>query len=328
MKKLLLSVLSLACAATVLTGCAAAPTASIFGGSYFLSDYENLSVGTVNETTVYNVTFAKNENAKIAFAVDNGTYTTHVYTSEYNGTRCYRLDTELNIKGAYTIDDQPAPIEDVITTTAYFLGLDNAFKPLYSERRVKAHSAAYNGEKYELKYYEYEVSTTYDDEKATVVFAPNTEVSTGKYSLEAGETVYKDVFKKTYFDNETLLFAIRSFRLSNTFGTTFDSIDAISKTKRTLYIAAATNGNSASNEAQESLDVSFTNGGEKMSKVDTLKFNLAVSGTYTGNVIVLNYSDPSDKKIGQQLIKMQTQMTGGSGAIGTLTYLISNITKY
>ena len=318
----------MACAAVLLTGCASTPTASVFGGSYFLSDYENLSVGTVNETSVYNVTFDKNENSKVGFTLDTGKYTTHVFTSEYNGTRCYRLDTTLEMKGAYVIDDQPTDVDDTITTTAYFYGLDNAFKPMYSERHVRSHSAVYANNKYEIKYYEYDLTTCYDDNKATVTFAPNTETSTGTYSLDAGETVYKDVFKNTYFDNETLLFAIRAFKLSTSFSTTFESIDAISKTKRTLYVSSSSGTNSDSSAAKETLDVSYTNGGEKISKVETFKLNLAVSGTFTGNPIVLNYSDPSDKKTGQQLIKMQTQMTGSAGTIGTLTYSISSVTKY
>jgi|GEM_PF-3572509 len=329
MKKLLLIITSILCAIT-LVGCATTGTASsVFGGSYYLSDYENLGIGNLNETSVYRVTFAPSEASpeNVAYDLDEGSYTTHAYVSEYEGKRCYRLDTTLLTKGTITVDGEATPFDDTVTTTAYFLGVDSALKPLFSSRSVKAHSLVYADNKYQALYYDYALKTTYGENDATVEFLPDNEASTGTYSLEEGTTEYKNVFQKTYLDNEVMLFAIRSFNLSTSFSASFDSVDSISKIKRTLSlsVAGSSTANSANTSAKETLDVTFTNGGEIINKVDTFKLNLMISGTYTGSTIVLNYSDRAEKKTGQQLIRMQTSLPFN---MGTFTYLITSVAKY
>ena len=326
MKKLSMFFLILAATATF-AGCSQQTVSvSIFGGSYFLSDYTNLSVGNINETTTYSLTFSPAENAPVTFALENGSYKTHVYVSEYDGKKCYRVDTELYVKGKYVIDSVETPVDDVITTTAYVCGIEDSLRPLRSERNVKAHSLRFEDKKYEIDYYEYSLSTVYGDSDAIVTFTPNETASTGKYSLEAGETEYKKVFAKTYFDNETILFAIRALKLSTGFSTTFSSIDALSKANRTLKLAAAGSSSatsSANTEAYNTLNVSYTNNGEKITSVNVFKLNLAVNGTYSGSNQVLYYSDPSNEKQGQRLIKMETSFMYN---VGTLTYSISSVT--
>ena len=323
MKKFIVLTLTTILCVALLTGCMATTTASIFGGSYFLRDYETMGVSNLDETTTYKLSFTKGDNTSVDFTLENGTYTTHAYTSEYNGVKCYRLDTALSVKGSYAIGGETTPVDDSILTTAYFLGVENALKPLFSERTVKAHSVTTDGNQYSAEYYDYKLTTVYDDKTATVTFTPD---DPAKYSLQAGETVYKDVFKNTYFDNETLLFAVRSFKLSTSFSASFDSIDTISKTKRTLSLTAPASSNSAST-TKETLTVDLTSGGEKINSVEAYKLNLMISGTFTGSTIELYYSDPeaNAKKLGQQLIKMKVSLPS---SVGAYTYGISSITSY
>lgn len=325
MKRLSLVFIALTLAAATLTGCQAQSTVSIFGGSYFLSDYENHSVGFINETATYKLSFEAGVNKQIAFTLEDGTYTTRVTDTEYDGNRCYKSETELVVKGSYVIDGVTTPVDDRITSTAYFLGVDKALKPLYSTKTVKAHTLTLEKDKYRADFCDYVTEITYGDKDAVVTFTPNEETSTVKYALQAGTETYKDVFNKTYFDNETLLFAIRSLQLNVNFGAAFDCVDAVSKTKRTLSLSAAGAGtNNADATAKEVVELNYTHAGEKLSKVDTFRLNLAVSGTFTGSNISLNYSDPANKKLGQQLIRMQTSLPYSAG---TLTYLITSTTR-
>lgn len=334
MRKTVLAIIS-AISAVVLVGCAATTTSSVFGGSYFLSDYTTQGVGVIDETVTYDVTFTTRENTDVTFDVTNGSYVMHAYTDQYEGTPCYRLDTTLSIAGRYSFGETTTPVNDLIETTAYFYGVDKSMRPVYSKRSVKAHSII-KAEDYVVQYYEYETETVYGENDATVTFTPNTEASTGDYSLEVGETKYNKVFDKVYLDNETLLFALRAFKLTTSTSTTFNSIDAISKTNRTLVVAAAGETNSATNSAESPLktldEVSYVNAGEKITSVSCFRLALAVNGTYAGSNIILYYSDPANQKEGQKLIKMEVSMplmTGVSSYtdLGVMTYLIRSVVK-
>lgn len=339
MKKLALILTSIVLTATT-AGCALGATAgSVFGGSYFLRSEEVASVGNIDETTEYNVTFTPNANCPVAFSLNSGKYTMHAYTSSTeSGVRCYRLDTELKINGSYTIGEAVTPVDDSIVTTALFYDVDKALKPISSSRTVKSHSVGYSEGKFTINYYDYEVSTAYDESanEAVVTFAPNLETSTGKYSLEAGTTTYSKVFEKTYLDNETILFAIRAFKLTQDFSTTFTSIDATAKVKRTLSLVSRTVTDEAGNAVSatyETLHLEYVNTGEKITGADSYKLSLSVSGTYTGSEIILYYARSDIKKNGQCLVKMQTKLQLDIGAVvqenqssaGTFTYELINV---
>ena len=325
MKKLLLSLIAIS-TCFMLFGCSMGQTtASIFAGSYFLADPEDHGVGTIDETSVYKVDFTKGkdlpEDYALRFFVTEGSYTTHVFTSEYEGQKCYRLDTELLIKGSYTVSGESVPVDDSITTTAYFLGMDNTFATLYAERTVKSHSASYKDGKYQVNYYDYKTETTYSGNSAKSVFIPASAASDGSYGAERTETTYEKLNDGNYFDNEMLLFAIRAMNLSSSTSVAFSSVDVAAKVKRDLVLS------SDQSVPTEKLVVYFVNAGQKVTSIDTFRLNLKANGTYTGGAIVLNYASGTDRKDGRRLVKMETRMLVNLVDIGTFTYTLSSVTR-
>ena len=324
MKKLF-ALLTVILTVAVTTACATGATVSVFGGSYFLSDPAILEVGEMDETAYYDLSFNSNDTEGLKFSLSDGSqYKTRVYTSEYNGQRCYCQETTLNVNGRYQIGETSTDVADTITTKAYFLGVKNQLKTLHSERNASVHGVTTENGAYKLNEYAYTVSTDYDDKNATVTF----QKTKGEFNLAEGQTTYSDVFKKTYLDNEILLFAIRSFKLSDSFSASFDSIDALAKLKRTLSVASPASSNASNVITKETIKLDdYTNDSEKISSVETFVLNMNVSGTYTGSVIKLNYATSDSAKEGQRLIRMQTSLMHDRGSYGTLTYTIKKVEK-
>lgn len=323
MKKVLLGITSVLMVLTmfILTGCSSAPIFKLTG-TYFLDDPETLSVGDVYEESVYSVTFEANSKSSVQLKLDSGKYVTRLFTSEYEGVRCYEYQTELKTAGSYVINEETQAFEDTIETVCYFLGVDNSLKPLYSKRTVKAHSIVAKTDgyfvEYFVEYYEYVIETKYSNNSATVTFTPDEDNSDGSYSLAAGEHKFDKVFANTYFDNEMMLIAIRTMDLDGGYSATFSTIDSISNAKRQLQLSP-----DAENPS-ETLEISYTNSGEKINNVETFKFGLAVTGTFTGSTIILNYASRTQPKEGQRLVKMQVE---APLSLGNFTYTITSVTK-
>lgn len=300
----------------VLTGCSSQAPFTL-SGTYFLDDPTMLGVGEIDEISTYNVAFKANENASVSLTLASGTYTTHLFTSEYNGTRCYEYTTTLKTSGSYVIDEDATDFEDTVETVCFFLGVDNNLKPLYSKRTVNAHSLVSKDNSYVAEYYDYVIETVYGKSSATVIFTPDKEVSTGSYSLEVGEHPFSKVFENTYFDNEMMLIAMRTMDLNSTFSATFKTIDSLSNAVRELSL-------SPDSDPAEKLEISYVNSGEKINNIDTFKYNLKLTGTFTGSSIILNYASRTNEKEGQRLVKMQVE---APLSLGTFTYTITNVTK-
>ncbi len=317
MKKLLIAITSILLCLALFTGCSTQAGLTL-AGSYFLDDSSNLSVGQIDETSVYNVEFTSKENSSVKLSLTSGTYTTHLFTSTYEGTKCYEYSTVLDTTGTFKIDSKEEPFTDKIETVVYFLGVDNNLKPLYSKRTVKAHSVVPTTEGYSLEYYEYELETKYENDTATVNFAPNVQASTGHYDLSNGEHKFEKVFEKPYFDNEMMLISMRAMDLNASYTAKFTTIDALSNIKREMQLTP--NAETPS----ETLEISYTNSGEKINKVETFKYGLAISGTFSGSTIILNYAARTQAKEGQRLVKMQVEAPLN---MGTFTYTITSVSK-
>lgn len=287
-------------------------------GTYFLDDPTTLSVGQVDETSVYKITFEANEQAAVKYNLESGEYTVRLYTSSYEGKRCYAYETELTASGSYKTGDESFNFDDKIKTVCYFMGVDSSLKPLYSERSAEASSPIADGTGFTVKKYKYNISAKYTDNDAVVTFTPDTGVSTGEYSLSSGEHNYNKVFDTAYFDNEMMLIAMRTMDLNASFTAEFSTIDALSGTKRTLLLTPDAEA------PDEKLDLVYISDKEKINGIDTFKYTLSIDGTFSGSSIILNYASRAREREGQRLIKMQVF---APLSMGTFVYTIDTVTK-
>ncbi len=321
MKKhgIILSAITLALSFSIFTGCTSTPSLS-FAGSYFLTDSSVTNVSDVNETCEYSITFEKGTREDITFTLkeQSSFYKTKLEKSTYGEQLCYKLTTELKYDGTYSIKGKTDVVaENSITTEAYFSAIKDKLKPLFSRRAAKAYSPTIVNGEFEIKYYDYVLETTYSGNDATVKFTAEN-YNDGDYSLEPGSsTEYKNLYKTNYFDNETALFLPRTLSLG-TSSLTYNSIDALSKTVRSMKLSPAST-------ATAKLDFSsYTTDSKNISSVNADVVTFELNETYSGSALTAYYAQKTETQNQySRLLKLEVNANYG---IGKFTYLIKSAT--
>ncbi len=339
MKKLL-SILAISLSLILIAGCSQTPSMSL-SGSYFLENRDNKGVANIDETVNYAITFTEAELDKregITISLKSGSYSTHLTKSKYNDIDCYLLTTVLKTSLTYLIDTITANGEietvetevynDEIITKAYFLGVNNDLRALYSERVVKAHSPLYQNDVYTVNSYAYTLKTTYEDDNCTVNF----EKTEGEFSLTDGNKVYKDYDKDVnYFDNEVMLFMPRAINLTENTSFAFNSIDALSGVNRSMQLYSDTTTKTQLLEFDPSKAASetvythdyFRNGYKLPRAFYCRVVNFSATGTFSGSPIKCWYATVDEKAERSRLIKMQVTMPY---SMGTFNYVVTDAT--
>ena len=244
-------------------GCSSTPAAS-FDGSYFLDGYGKNGVSEVTETCNYTVSFKQSATkSDIAYSIDgsNSSYTTTLEKSTYgtDNTACYKLTTELSVKGSYVLKDgKTVDTQDEILTEVYFLGLNMKFRPLYSYRKSTVYSPVLKDNEYSVRKYAYTLETVYSDEKdgSAKATLKAEDFAENDYSLPlengVNEKEYKNVFKTTYFDNETAIFLPRAIKNASDCSLAYDSLDVLSGTVRKMIVMGRQANGTASSSSSSS----------------------------------------------------------------------------
>ncbi len=306
-----------------LFGCSKVKT-SLFTASNFLDTPSNHSISSVNETLTYKVSYkqAENENTLvISIDSEKSTYTTVLTNTTYNEKACYLLETSLNIVGEIDNAGQKTALNDNITTKCYFLGVENALSPLYSERTVKSNSivrtSAVNAttHTYEVGFYDYNVKTVYENNTAKVSLTVNEKPASDDNFVSYENHEFSNIDNKiAYVDNELLLFAPRAMTLTNATSKSFYTIDAVSVKNHKMALSSI-----ASEPTKTIAPDNYFNGIEKV--LDVLCYGVAFSidSNASGSSIVAYYADANNKNERARMIMAETSASYG---LGTYTYSI------
>ncbi len=326
MKKIY-TILICICLAFALSGCNKSATTSIFGASYFLANSSNHGIGTIDETNVYSISYAQSENAKtLVINVDSNasSYTTHLTNVIFNETPCYLLETTQIIKGSISYNEETTPIDDIITTKCYFLGVNKNLKPLYSERLVKSKSIFRTAverdgtEVFAIYDYEYKLTTTYTNYNSVSTIEINKKPEEDQV-FEATDSLIFDNLNQssTYIDNELMLFAPRAMGLSSYVNKSFSTLDVVSKTVHSMKLS------SHSTESTKQIELSsyFRNNEKIASAISTFGVVFEINAETKGSGITCYYADFNNSQNRACLIKATTT---ASYNLGTYTYEIKS----
>ena len=312
-----LSAIALALTFLIFTGCSSAPALS-FAGAYFLPDPSAVTVGDVNETCEYTLSFEKGKREDISFtlAPETSFYKTKLEKSSYGEQLCYKLTTQLSYDGTYSIKGKSdVAVKNAITTEAYFSALKDKLKPIFSRRTAKAYSPTIKNGEFEIKYYDYVLETTYSGNDASVKFTAEN-FADGDYSLVSGSvTEYKNLYTTNYFDNETALFLPRTLSLG-TSSITYNSIDGLSKTVRSMKLSPA-------ETATAKLEFSsYTTNSKNIAEVAADVVTFSLNETYSGSALTAYYAQKNDTQSQySRLLKLEVNADYG---IGKFTYIIKS----
>lgn len=297
---------------------------SLFTASNFLDTPSNHSVSTVNETLTYAVSYKQAENEKtLVISIDSAksSYTTVLTNSSYNEKACYLLETSLVMVGEIDNAGQKTALNDVITTKCYFLGVENALSPLYSERTVKSNSVVRTTpinateHTYEVHYYDYDIKTVYEDNNAKVSLTVNQKPESDENFVSYENHEFSDIDNgSAYVDNEILLFAPRAMTLTSVTNKSFYTIDAVSVKNHKMTLTSKTE-----EPTKTIVPSNYFNGIEKVLEVLCYGVTFKINSNASGSPIVAYYADANNKNERARMIMAETSASYG---LGTYTYSI------
>lgn len=321
LKKLGAILICFALLTTSACGTGETAVSNMFASQYWLANTES-DVGEINETSVYAVSFveaeAKEGETKLTSTL-NGTLTTNIQTSSYEGQQCYKFTTSLTTTGTYTYGDKSEQINDTITSTVYFLGISTKFFPLYSEKTVNTIAPSKNNG-IEFIPVAYTVSTKYDKagNSATVKVTSNLP-DDAKHKIENSERTYDKLTKGApYLDNESLIFIPRASDLQEGFSASFRTIDALSQKIHNMNLAVS----SSSSTVEIKLNSYTVDGVAANSTFNCYSATISISGTFSGAAIKAYYSADA-KTHGKRLVKMENDL---AFSLGKIVYTLQSVT--
>ena len=297
---------------------------NLFAGSYWSSE-TSADLAPVNETCVYNVTFEKIEDGEdlLTALSFEGTLTTIFTKTAYEGTPCYKFETIFSATGQYSYKGTTSEVfTDSATSVVYFLGLNEKFSPLYSEKYNFSTAPIVSASTNEVKFVtmEYQTKTVYDAEskKATATFT-GLDGSTEGYKLQDSEKVYENYTKSSpIIDNESLFVIPRAAGLSDKgFSSSFYSLDVISQKIHPMRLTV----NSTNPTGEIDLGEIKVNGLKTNLKLPVYNAQIAINEEFSGSAIELFYAVNTDQHF-RRLLKIKKELAYSAGYI---VYTLSSV---
>lgn len=299
--------------------------------SNWLKNIDETGVGEVLEECVYEIKFEpivpEDTSDNYLTADLSGTLTTRLEKSSYQGTTCYKFSTSLSITGEYVYTaDNKATVNDVETTTVYFLGIADNLTPLYSEKYLLStvpSIATSLGGSASFGIMEYTLRTTYNREEGSAII----DLTCGEKATEGLQVPNKEGVKiedyakeGTFFDNESLLFIPRAAELGeNGFASYFYTLSALDNKIQKMYLSLDSTNPTSTVKVQNFKAHTGHEVAEKEFTVYNVK--LSIANTFAGSSIELFYStnQATDRRA---LVKMKTQLAFSAG---NLVYTLKSI---
>ncbi len=250
-KKILVSAACLAAASAIaLTGCSTSQTQT-FSGAYWNDNPKNTGIVPVYEKLKYDVDVVakapfsssemKNDDLRLVPDKSASYYT--VELSAEKGADVYTLKTELKMVGKYEFgENKEYKIEgDTVTTETTFKGYADGLAPVKTVKKVRnvVPSSAVPTEEGQFHTVGYTQTIEYGSSVATSVILPD--AGSEDYLKGREETIeYKKYNKKTYVDNDMMLFYFRAFEFEDGFSYTFSVIDAMGQSLSSVKCSGLT----------------------------------------------------------------------------------------
>lgn len=215
MKKKLISLASVLMTAAFLASCSADVSTS-FAANWYSNPAATNVLPDTRETLVYDVSMPADtrENNSYYAEYTNGTYKTTL--TDENGLYYYK--TELTVDVQYFVGEEKSEkFTDTIVSEVRFKGTQYGLQPVSSSKTVDSHSPNALSPKLvetSYKHYRYKTSITYNDECTQGLFTYDDLLSETE-TVEVSEKKFSISSKRSYLDNEQLLFGVRGITSSS-----------------------------------------------------------------------------------------------------------------
>lgn len=224
-------------------------------------------------------------------------------------SQSYLLESTLTINVSYTFNGKTSEtFNDSVHSIVKFKG-NTTLRPTYSEKTVQCTSpVALSANSLEDCYrsFHYKTTTTYNEKCSSGVY---TQEDLGAGTVKNEKKTFSISSKRSYLDNEQLIFALRGITSSN--DESIFIFDAGSKQTRTVNI---TQGKTAS----DTFKIYFNENDLQDYTIDYIPFSISFSGNNPGatqNFFVAKYKEGN--KYRNMILKMESPL---SFNLGTLEY--------
>jgi hypothetical protein len=319
MKKLFNLLLILTMVVILFTGCSATVVPTSIKANWYL-DTSQENIVYIDETIIYNVTYDATSATNTELLLNDfvGTYEMHLTTSD--DLENYILTTKLLTSGKYNAGETQTEFSDSIETETYFKSVQNKLKPISSTKKYKGHSPLADNT---IEYYEYEYKTEYEGSTATVTMLSHSDNIINKDEVKTYPKIDKSY---TYFDNDQLLFAIRSLALTKGYSATIATVVPLDEQLVTLNVKVTDEEPYVTYNLKTDLNV--TENGELLTDnkiISTIKTQISLNATMSGSTrtcyYAVNNTDYANYR--SRLIKMEEPLPYN---LGKFVYTINSVT--
>jgi hypothetical protein len=173
----------------------------------------------ISETLTYEITFKASEKSLNNYGLkyETGSYVTTLNSKMVNGEMLYVYETQLNIKGELSFEDNVHTFEDSVTTSVEFKNAANGLAPIQSTKTYVCHSPRNVKATAETKFADWketgEVKVNHAEKTASILRNSQT--------TPYVSSIYLKKEKHSWLDNEQVLTALRAVHQADNAGYKF-----------------------------------------------------------------------------------------------------------
>lgn len=310
----------------VLGGCTSSSSGSytVLSGQYWLGEAYSNSVGQVDETCEYAITFSSEEDG-VQAELSYGVLTTRLKTDgDY-----YMFTTESKIQGKFIYEGEEHAIDDYTRSQCVFYGPDNKLFPVSSSKEILSTTPMQYDGKFDFYRMAYTVHSLYDLQTASAtVTVSNTELPADDeyklnnkyYNFENSLTTYENLTSQNFFDNELLMFFPRACKFEEGFSVYFSTIDANAKKIQQMTLSV---DSSAPTKEISLTDYKYNGISSNKKNFQCFNVSMSIRSQFSGSAIKLCYSgNEQNNENRHRLVEMKTDLPYSAG---TYTYTLKSV---
>ena len=312
MKKIIAILFTCVLCFSLVSGCSSSSTSYTKSGAYWLKNPQTSEIADIDEKSEYEIKIEAYKNADVTLTITTGTYVTHLTKSSLTineeSVDCYKLESDMVLKGTYTYKTKTVNVDDSMHSVVYFKGYGDSIKPYKTEKQVTSTSPVPNGNSIKFETIKYEYTVNYGDKAVTSFKELSDKV------LKTPEKSEKSYNSSSFCENELLMFYPRMYKIESGFNITLKTYNVVQNEMLSLAVKAESTNTDMTTDC--------TLYGHKQTSIKTDCLSICKTGTYSGSKLYAYYTTQTTMFKNNVLLKFTTP----AFSTGNLVYSLKTFT--